>query len=100
MVIMMKSHRDCDDEIVLSVRNGGTRMFLIYLFRLSTIYFQGMVLIPKLNACFCLVSLRTGGVTIIIIIIIILIMITSIILIDIISAAYTSFLSILEHHVI
>ena len=96
MVIMMKSHRDCDGEIVLSVRNGGTRMFLIYLFRLSTIYFQGMVLIPKLNACFCLVSLRTGG----IIIIIILIMITSIILIDIISAAYTSFLSILEQHVI
>ena len=96
MVIMMKSHRDCDDEIVLSVRNGGTRMFLIYLFRLSTIYFQGMVLIPKLNACFCLVSLRTGG----IIIIIILIMMTLIILIDNISAAYTSFLSILEHHVI
>ena len=64
-------------------------MFSIYLFHLSTIYFQAMVLIPKLNACFCLVSLRTGGIIIITMIIIILIMLTLIILINIISAAYT-----------
>ena len=79
-----------------------SRILSIYLFHLSIIYFQAMVLIPKLNACFCLVSLRTGGIIIITMVIIILIMLTLnlIILINIISAAYTVVLSNLEHHMI